>query len=691
MTAALELTATPELRARHDVTVHQLGWRVGGKGASGRNRAKGDRIEEHGLHIWFGFYDNAFDLLRRCYVELDRAPDVPIATFEQAFTPCDEIVLGEQTDDGWELHRYEVPRNGLVPGTSGGLPTLWELVIGLVDGFIDGWDVVRSLLEDDDPPPRPGLLGLLRRAAEAVQEELEDLSAAATEHVLRAARGVARVLAGEGTVLDHAEGLLCDLLREARDLVWTLLERRGFHDDTGRAFAMNLDLVTSIVTGIIDDEVLVDGFAPLDHLEYRDWLTSHGLHDLTRERSPVLRGLYSGGFAFAGGDPADPDVAAGAGLHGTLRIATYRDSILRKMTAGMGDVVFAPMYEVLVERGVRFEFFDRVTGLELAGAGTEKLVERIRVVRQARLAAGVGRYEPLVDVDGLPCWPSEPGWDQLEPAAAGVRFERGEDAPGAVERTLHRGTDFDDVVLGIPVAALPAICGELLQDGDNPRFAEMVAASRTTMTQAYQLWTTGTAHDLGWPHAENSILTAFTPPLDTYAEMSHLIPREHWIDGRTRGIAYYCGVLADVDGETPEQIEARAAASVRAHVEQDLAVPWPRLGAGAAVDWDALVAPTGTTGPDRLTEQYVRANHQPTERYTLSPAGSIQHRLAADESGYANLVLTGDWIRTGFDLGCVEASVMAGMQASRALCGQPTRVLGEDHGWLRSRPDGGGR
>jgi len=57
--AAFELTATPELRERFEVTVYQLGWRLGGKGASGRNAAAGNRIEEHGLHIWFGFYDNA--------------------------------------------------------------------------------------------------------------------------------------------------------------------------------------------------------------------------------------------------------------------------------------------------------------------------------------------------------------------------------------------------------------------------------------------------------------------------------------------------------------------------------------------------------------------------------------------------------------------------------------------------------
>ena len=32
--------------------------------------------------------------------------------------------------------------------------------------------------------------------------------------------------------------------------------------------------------------------------------------------------------------------------------------------------------------------------------------------------------------------------------------------------------------------------------------------------------------------------------------------------------------------------------------------------------------------------------------------------------------------------GCVEAAVMCGMQASRAICGVPSEIFGEDQGWL---------
>ena len=44
MSAAFDLTRTPALRERFEVTVYQQGWRLGGKGASGRNRLAGERI-----------------------------------------------------------------------------------------------------------------------------------------------------------------------------------------------------------------------------------------------------------------------------------------------------------------------------------------------------------------------------------------------------------------------------------------------------------------------------------------------------------------------------------------------------------------------------------------------------------------------------------------------------------------------
>ena len=79
LATALELTAGDWRTRLESVTVYQRGWRLGGKGAS--SRGVHGRIEEHGLHVLLGYYDQTFRLMRDCYDELDRArtdPSCPI-------------------------------------------------------------------------------------------------------------------------------------------------------------------------------------------------------------------------------------------------------------------------------------------------------------------------------------------------------------------------------------------------------------------------------------------------------------------------------------------------------------------------------------------------------------------------------------------------------------------------------------
>ena len=71
LVTAWQLTSQPNWKEIYEsVTIYQTGWRLGGKCASGRG--PNGRIEEHGLHIWFGFYDNSFDVIQSAYAMLDR-------------------------------------------------------------------------------------------------------------------------------------------------------------------------------------------------------------------------------------------------------------------------------------------------------------------------------------------------------------------------------------------------------------------------------------------------------------------------------------------------------------------------------------------------------------------------------------------------------------------------------------------
>ncbi len=108
----------PGWRARFEsITVYQRGWRLGGKGAS--SRGSNGRIEEHGLHVWLGSYENAFALLRECYTELDRAttdPGVPIHHWYQAIIPADNPGVADWWDSGWMTWLGTHPRDDNLPG-----------------------------------------------------------------------------------------------------------------------------------------------------------------------------------------------------------------------------------------------------------------------------------------------------------------------------------------------------------------------------------------------------------------------------------------------------------------------------------------------------------------------------------------------------------------------------------------------
>jgi uncharacterized protein with NAD-binding domain and iron-sulfur cluster len=100
-------------------------------------------------------------------------------------------------------------------------------------------------------------------------------------------------------------------------------------------------------------------------------------------------------------------------------------------------------------------------------------------------------------------------------------------------------------------------------------------------------------------------------------------------------------------------------------------------------DFGRLYDAEGRDGEERLRAQCWRANIRGSERYVLTPPGSVEHRLRPSESGCHNLVLTGDWTRNGVCGGSVEAAVTSGKLASQHLSGSPAVVPGTE-GWLES-------
>jgi uncharacterized protein with NAD-binding domain and iron-sulfur cluster len=653
LTAAFEITSAPDWQEHFEITVYQLGWRLGGKGASGRNAARQERIEEHGLHILLGFYENAFRVLRACYEELGRPPGSPLATWQDAFKPHDYVVLMEKVGDHYEPWPMNFPPNDGLPGEGGVLPTPWQLLQMIV-----GW--LRQLFERS--ARLPDRHEVLERVHAQVSERVTAHAANSAEH-----HGL---LGDLGTLRSWLHDLAAKLDELESDIDW----RRTF---------VTIDLGIASVRGMLESGLVFtrDWFSQ-DTLDFRAWLKKYGAHDIS-VNSAYIQGMYDLGFSGPG------QVGAGTALNGILRMCwTYKGSVMWKMQAGMGDTIFAPLYLVLKRRGVRFEFFQRVDELQLSP--DKQRISKIVIGQQMTLKGPA--YEPLVDVKGLPCWPSEPLYDQLEQGAklraSGENLEdwwtRWEDP--VPPRVLEVGTDFDLVILGCSIGVFPYIAKELI--AASPELAAMVEKVGTTQTQAAQLWMSKDLQGLGWT-LPSPVLDGYAEPMDTWADMTHLVPRESWpADDTPANIAYLCSSLPD-DGEPPpprshhgyaQEQARRVKENTLSWLEQSSGGLWPSAQRpGGGFDYQLLVAPGSTeTGPARFDTQYWLATLNPSDRYVLALPGSVQYRLGTNEHGFSNLFLAGDYIKTGMNVGCVEAATMGGMHASRAICGRPTEIIGDE-------------
>jgi uncharacterized protein with NAD-binding domain and iron-sulfur cluster len=639
------------------ITVYQRGWRLGGKGAS--SRGKNGRIEEHGLHVWLGSYENAFALLRECYAELDRPatdPAAPIHTWDQALIPSNNLAMADEWGDDWSIWPGWFARNEELPGepdTTGRELTVVGFLrraLGLILDFADSLDKTTAggLVLSASPEPTPA------RWVETVQRGVLATLAAVTNPL--PAQAIAAGLLGRPL----------EAVREALDY-----EHRPDH----RRFWLLLSLLTATARGLIVDNLITDpqGFRTINDEDYGAWITRHGAHPDVLDFA-LVRGLYDMVFGYEDGDYERPAFAAGSAVLLTgIALFGYKGAFFWKMTAGMGDVVIAPLYQVLRRRGVEFEFFHRVDALHLDDR--HQRIDAITVGRQARLADGVAHYEPLTRVRGLPVFPDRPLVDQIQQQATVEDLESHFGRRDDVEtRVLRRGVDFDHVVLAASLSMVELVATELI--ADNRDWRDMTTHLRTVATQAFQLWLRPNESALGWDRPGITI-SGYVAGFDTWASMPQTLWAEDWPeDDRPQTAVYFCGALraawpatedhADYVDRCREQVRSDAVSYLDHHV--GLYLPGAVTERGFA--WHLLSGANGHRGVRALGTQHVSVNIDPSDRYVQSVPGSDTYRLRSDESGYDNLVLAGDWTDCGINAGCIEAAVMSGLQAANALLGR---------------------
>ena len=459
-----------------------------------------------------------------------------------------------------------------------------------------------------------------------------------------------------------------------------------------------VDLATTLVLGVLEDVLIPghDSLDVLDDLDFREWLDRKGAEPASINSAPV-RNAYEIVFGYRGGDDSQPSFAAGTAARFLLRwVVTYRGGFIYEMQAGMGDVVFAPLYLTLQDRGVGFRFFHSALSLHLDASGRN--VAGIHLAEQVKLTKP--EYAPLIDVKGLPCWPAQPLYDLIDPGQAAELRALKAKYPGVEplessyspwvnyrEFDLKLGVDFDKVVLGISLAALPALFAELM--AADSRFKDMVDQVGTVATQSFQLWLDNDAQQLGFQGSESAILDSYR---DSFADFSHLIAQR----ASRRGPS------------------ARSATSARRWKTWDrsprpdltpiMSKQWPTASKPGVATTSSVArtecarsgptlmtqVPANSAGTSSLTRGLRRgrpgpvrlpvpgANVDLSSRYVQALTGTTKYRLKACESGFDNLALAGDWIRTGINAGCIEGATVGGMQAARAICGSPEQISGEN-------------
>lgn len=724
LSAVYAITNEPGWDERFDITIHQLGWRLGGKAATARDVAEGARIEEHGYHTLFGFYENTFAVMRDVFEKYGRDKHLPISELI-AKDPRDEarfpgryglhredyfIMLQQLADQSWHQFPIDFPRNTDLPGDGSFLPSplaYLEMAIELL------WRILTGQLIPHPPSAAhteaPEYWEHVQAYAPHLLAGLDPFSHDAHSYLghLDVVRKLARHVAQEETAssgltkaTNAGLNVLVIAMRAFLRVLWLLVHRSVTTSWTEYLVWTTCDFICTTLIGLIEDDVLLNGFDSIDGVNFWEWIKKHGTVTAGTELtngSMWVQAAYDSSFAYDGGDttaarsPAKPPLGiptmgAGTMLRGGMRLMlTYKGAMAWKFQAGCADVLCSPIYSVLSARGVKFAFFSKVLGLGVGGATGDLSIDTITIQRQVKLKDCSKGYQPMIVVKDVPCWPSEPLWDQIEDAGTISQYDLESywtPWEGVGTDVLKKGVDFDLVLLGIPVGMLDVITPAL--KAASPQWAAMCTDVKTVRTEAIQTWMTTDLTGLGWVGADAPVNVG-VQPLDTWADMSQLLAMETWPEGTGPvSVQYFCSAMRDdpkqpapPDGDYPPTQTAWVYEDGVTFFETQSSQFWPkaRLPSGG-FDWGTMYSTHGAAGAAVLKEQFLRANIDPNERYVLSVPGSYASRIAAHGSDFGNLYLCGDWTLNGLNVGCMEATVTSGLLASKALAGYPSDIHG---------------
>lgn len=688
-------------RDAYEVSLYTMGWRLGGKCAASRNPAAHDRIEEHGLHAFLGFYRNAIRTVSEVYGDAGR----PVATADGpvagAFRSQSEVGVLDRFGGRWTYFPTPMGPNDRTPGR---VPPGGEEDPGIAGAFGGLVRRIASELEragggddDDDSASLGRMFALLSRPWRDAMATL--VAWIDREGAIAIERFVETPVAASRT-----KRWMISILQQVRSGLGWFYEERVRDSRTAWFQWGGLDTLLTIAIGVLVESTL--DFDDLDDRDFVQWLLDHGLESEHADASTITQ-VYETLFAHAPDLPVRvADLACGVGLRWFLLVSFgYDGTPAYDFNWSCPETLMTPYYEALRSHGAQVHFFHRVEAIEIDGTADDRRLARVRMRVQATVA-GPGHYDPFLAGSGTggapPAWPSTPNYAQLVEGealrAAGIDLEDVyADWPGVGERVLQWGRDFDACVLGVPLGALGPIVTPLVDPTSavfDPRWKALVDHTSLIQTVSAQLWFDRDADAMfdrssaaveGEGEHSRGLLTGYVQPQGSLGVLSPIIAAERWPDPPPRLLTYHTGALVagaklPPPGPGAREFPAQQRAQWRVAFERWLRANHRALFDAGPADFDAFLAalrvPEGApaTGLERLWAQYFAIACQPSDLYVLSRPGETRHRLAPSAAGVRFLLLAGDWTKTDMNCGCVEAATQSGMLAARALSSEPTYV-----------------
>lgn len=700
-----------------DIYVYESKPYLGGKGASTRDEH--GRVLEHGLHVWLGFYENAFAMMRDCYRIVEdrgwgpnaKSPKdrLPHGSFDDAFFPEPHIgVGGKDSREQWAVWSGHLPPAHGEPGT----PFDPESnPFTLQSYMLHALNLLRALVLSTVGSAKAGAerdgLADNRSATDEVQDlqfEADNgaVPRALIETMTLRLRGGALVSA---SLLLQATAILEDALRswnfapEIADSALSLAEALSTQVRRQLSFLVSLDpavrwkttvtdLVMTIIVGLYRDRVFWknEGLDSLNGVDYRTWLRKHGASPESLG-SPFLRAIYDLVFAYREGDAKRPALAAGVALRGALRMFLgYRGAMFWRMRSGMGDTVFAPLYKVLSEA-------PRDDKGLLKSKVTFSFDEELKIVK---LGADEGAGPRVVELT------FKQGTRAPKPDPLGAWRDPGADE-GESQQKVVEASD-DAVIFACGPTALEVALKAALNEVDSESVKDLMRAideAPLVATKSAQIWCNRTLEELGWLRG-SIVVSGLGPPWETWADMSHVLDSERaWRAAvkpqgteissfdNAQALIYLCSVAGkdercrDVQTDLGDLLRGMRAGSGTRSWMREL---WPEVFADGA---RITLAKSGALSRRNFARtrsvsvsMEVRLNKDGSEQYAQSLPGTIAQRVSPLDATFANATVAGDWTKCGLDVGCVEAAVMSGLLAVHAITGEtPTldSIIGYDH------------